>query len=121
TARRSPAGSARRARGFLAIPCLFAAAAPSRHPAELAAYLPVQRLGAGGIFAALAIAIGTVELSHFFVRRRWTIRLPTSAPEIVVRSFLALIPGFASVLLVFLVVQALKIDLISLLQSLANP
>src|SRR5262249_33840448 len=41
--------------------------------------------------------------------------------EIVVRSFLALIPGFASVLLVFLVVQALKIDLISLLQSLANP
>jgi len=110
------------AAGLLAIACLFVAAVPAEaRTGDLAAYLPVQRLGAGAIFAALAIALGTVELSHFFVRRRWTIRLPATAPEIVVRSFLALIPGFAAVVLVFLLVHALKIDLVPLLQSLANP
>ncbi len=110
------------AAGLLAMACFFIAAVPSTSPAgELAASLPVQRLGAGGIFAALAIALGTVELSRFFVLRRWTIRLPTTAPEIVVRSFLALVPGFAAVLLVFLVVHALQIDLVHLLEALARP
>jgi PTS system cellobiose-specific IIC component len=108
------------AAGLLAMACLFVAAVPSAEPAgEL--FLPVQRLGAGGIFAALAIALGTVELSRFFVSRRWTIRLPATAPEMVVRSFLALVPGFAAVLITFLIVQVLRIDLISILQSLAAP
>jgi PTS system cellobiose-specific IIC component len=83
--------------------------------------LPLSRLGAGGIFAGLLLAIATVELTRFFVKRNWTIRLPGSAPETVVRSFLALIPALAMIALTFAVVHVLGIDLVHLLETLAAP
>ncbi len=81
----------------------------------------MPRLGAGGIFAALFLAIATVELTRLFVRRNWTIRLPGHAPEIVVRSFVALLPALASVTSVFLLVHVLGVDLVSLLERAARP
>jgi PTS system cellobiose-specific IIC component len=83
--------------------------------------LPLSRLGAGGIFAGLLLAVATVELTRFFVKRNWTIRLPGSAPDIVVRSFVALIPAFAMITLTFLLVHVLGIDLVRLLETLAAP
>src|SRR5262249_59468976 len=83
--------------------------------------LPLARLGAQGLFAALLIALGTVELARLFVRRGWTIRIPKTAPEMVIRSFLALIPGAASIVLVFLITQVLKLDVLGALDSLARP
>ena len=83
--------------------------------------LPLQRLGSGGIFAALLIALGSVELTRFFVQRKWTIRLPSTAPEIVLRSFVALIPGLAIITVVFAITQLLRLDLVHALEMLSKP
>lgn len=111
--------------GLLAMAAYLLAAFPTPDLAGVAAagapVLPVARLGAGGIFAGLLLAIATVELTRFFVQRNWTIRLPGSAPEIVVRSFVALIPALAMVVLTFLVVHVAGVDLVHLLEALSAP
>jgi PTS system cellobiose-specific IIC component len=111
------------AAGLIAMASFLVAAVPTPSLAEpaLAAMLPIQRLGAQGIFAGLIIALGTVELGRLFVRRGWTIRMPQTAPEMVIRSFLALIPGFAAILIVFVVTHLLRFDLVHLLDSFARP
>jgi cellobiose PTS system EIIC component len=106
--------------GLVALAAYFVAAMPVDFNASAAA-LPLARLGASGIFAGLVIAIGSVELTRLFVKRRWTFRLPASVPEVVARSFLALAPGFATIVLVFLLTHALHVDLIRGLELLAQP
>jgi cellobiose PTS system EIIC component len=83
--------------------------------------LVLQRLGAGGILAALAIAITSVELTRFLVRRRWTVRLPPGTPDAVGKSLLALVPCLVSVTVVFLLVHLFGTDIIQLLQRAAVP
>ncbi len=83
--------------------------------------LVLSRLGAGGILAALAIALGSVELTRFLVHRRWTVRLPPGTPEAVGRSLLALVPCLVSVTVVFFLVHVLGTDIIRLLQHAAVP
>jgi PTS system cellobiose-specific IIC component len=111
------------ASGLTAIAAFLTAAIPTPAGEQpgLVPTLPLARLGAQGLFAALLIALGTVELARLFVRRGWTIRMPKTAPEIVIRSFVALIPGAASILLVFLITHALKLDVLGALDSLARP
>lgn len=113
------------ASGLLALAAYVLAALPgpvSPPPAvAVPPGLPLSRLGAGGIFAGLAIAIATVELQRFFVQRRLTIRMPASAPEVVIRSFAALIPSVAVLTLTFLLVHVAHVDLISLLERLSAP
>ena len=96
------------ASGLLAMAAYLIAAMPTpAGPSSGPLALPLSRLGASGIFAGLVIALGSVELIRFFIRRQWTIQLPPTAPETVVRSFVALIPGFAVVTAVFLLVHLL--------------
>jgi cellobiose PTS system EIIC component len=83
--------------------------------------LVLQRLGAGGILAALAIALASVELTRFLVRRRWTVRLPAGTPEAVGRSLLALVPCLLCVSIIFLLVHVWGADVIRLLQTAASP
>jgi PTS system cellobiose-specific IIC component len=96
------------------------------HPAALAPPatgwgLPADSLGAGGMFASLLIALGSVELTRAFKRRSWTIRLPGGAPATVVRSFEALIPTFASVTVVWATVHVLHFDLLGMVGWLTRP
>lgn len=113
------------ASGLLALAAYVLAALPgpvSPPPAvPVPPGLPLSRLGAGGIFAGLAIAIATVELQRFFVQRRLTIRMPANAPEVVIRSFAALIPSVVVLTLTFLLVHVAHVDLISLLERLSAP
>ena len=88
---------------------------------DLIPLIVLQRLGAGGILAALAIALGSVELTRVLIRRRWTVRLPPGTPEAVGRSLMALVPCLVSVAAVFLVVHVFGTDVIRLLQQLAVP
>jgi PTS system cellobiose-specific IIC component len=95
-------------------------------PAPLAAPatgwgLAADRLGAGGMFGSLAIALFTVEVTHFFARRHWTIQLPGGAPQAIVRSFAALIPTLASVTLVWAAVHGLGLDLVGWASLIARP
>ena len=83
--------------------------------------LPFARLGAGGMFGALALAIMAVELTRLFEHRKWTIRLPGGAPEIVIKSFAALVPCGVSIAAAWAVVHVVHIDVIGLAASLAKP
>jgi len=109
-----------RASGLLAMAAYLIAAMPTPAAGAPPA-LPLARLGAGGIFAGFLIAFGSVELTRLFVRRQWTLRLPSSAPEAVVKSFTALIPAMAVVSITFVVVHVLNVDLVSLLEQAARP
>ena len=110
------------AAGLTAMAAYFIAAYPSPllTPAAPLA-LPLARLGAGGIFTGLLIALGHVELTRALVKRRWTLRLPPSAPDAVVRSFVALVPCFVTVVSVFLVVHVARVDVVQGLETLARP
>jgi PTS system cellobiose-specific IIC component len=83
--------------------------------------LNLSRLGAEGLFTGLVLAIGTVELTRFLVSRRWTVRIPAGAPEVVVRSFVALLPTACVLSLVFLGVHVLGFDLVTLLERAIRP
>lgn len=106
--------------GLVALATYLVAAVQPASPGQLPALL-LQRLGAGGILAALAIALASVELTRLLVRARWTVRLPAGTPDAVGRSLLALVPCLASVGLVFLLVHLLGVDVVRLLQELAIP
>lgn len=83
--------------------------------------LLVSRLGAGGIFTGIFLAVFTVEVTRLFVTRKWTIGMPATAPESIVRSFRALLPAFAVVTVVFAVTHLLRVDVIQIVQTVAKP
>ncbi|WP_373049202.1 PTS sugar transporter subunit IIC [Vulgatibacter sp.] len=79
------------------------------------------RLGAGGLFGALAIALGSVELQRLVAASNLTIRLPPSAPDAIGKSFASIVPGFASVTGCWLVVHVAGFDLVAVLELLVKP
>jgi cellobiose PTS system EIIC component len=91
----------------------------AQHPVAKA--LPLATLGAAGLFPAFAAAIFAVETLHFFAERKWGIRLSGGAPDVVVRSFAALLPTTSCVLVVWLLVHVLGVDLIGGIGALFRP
>lgn len=68
--------------------------------------MPLDRLGAKGMFVGILVAIVSGELYKRIVLKGWTIKMPDSVPPAVSRSFSALIPAFLT-LTIFLVVRIL--------------
>jgi PTS system cellobiose-specific IIC component len=91
----------------------------AQHPVAKA--LPLATLGAAGLFPAFAAAIFSVETLHFFVQKKWGIRLSGGAPDVVVRSFAALLPTVTCVVTIWLVVHVLGIDLITGIGAIFKP
>jgi PTS system cellobiose-specific IIC component len=91
----------------------------AQHPVQKA--LPLATLGAAGLFPAFAAAIFAVEVLYNFAKRQWGIRLSGGAPDVVVRSFAALLPTTLCVLAVWLVVHVLGIDLIGGIGAIFRP
>lgn len=86
----------------------------AQRPSALAAGglgLPFAGLGAAGLFPAFAAAILSVETLAFFQRRRWGIKLSGGAPDVVVRSFAALLPSATCVVGVWALVHLFGFDL----------
>jgi len=50
-------------------------------------------LGSQGLFAAMLVAIITVEVYNFVIDKNWTIKLPEQVPPAISRSFTALVPA----------------------------
>ncbi|WP_202127726.1 PTS transporter subunit EIIC [Clostridium sp. C8-1-8] len=55
--------------------------------------IPMDWLGATGIFSAIIVALLTARLYVFVVRRGWTIKMPDSVPPFIKESFASLVPG----------------------------
>lgn len=83
--------------------------------------VPVERLGAGGLFGALAIALGSVHVQRLVTGSGLTIKLPGGAPDVIVKSFASIVPGFVSVALTWLLVHVLLIDLVHGPSELVRP
>jgi PTS system cellobiose-specific IIC component len=87
----------------------------AQHPQPLAGApglgLPLAGLGAAGLFPAFGAALLSVEVLAFFQRRQWGIRLSGGAPDVVVRSFAALLPSATCALAVWAVVHLGGVDL----------
>src|SRR5947209_7248753 len=83
--------------------------------------LPMAALGAAGLFPAFAAAIFAVETLHAFQQRNWGIKLKGGAPDVIVRSFAALLPTVTCVVVVWFVVHVLGIDLAGGIAAMIRP
>lgn len=66
--------------------------------------MPLDRLGAKGMFVGMLVGFTSAEIYRRVVQKGWTIKMPDSVPPAVAKSFSALVPGFVT-LSVFLVVR----------------
>ncbi|BDR58744.1 PTS sugar transporter subunit IIC [Xylocopilactobacillus apicola] len=60
-------------------------------------------VGANGVFLGILIAIFSVEIYRFAVKRHWTIKMPDGVPPAVTQSFDALLPSALVIIVFFLV------------------
>lgn len=73
--------------------------------------IPTAQTGAQGLFVGIICAIVAVEIQKVFVRNNIVIRMPDGVPPAVARSFSALLPGLAVMILFWLVRLALVLGL----------
>lgn len=83
--------------------------------------LPTDFLGAKGVFAALVIAIVTVELYRFFVRKKLVIKMPEGVPSMVSQAFVALIPTAIIVTIWWFVRVVLNLNLPQMIMDVFTP
>lgn len=55
--------------------------------------IPYGMLGGKGIFAAIVVGMISAEIYRWFIQKNITIKMPDSVPDVVSKSFSALIPG----------------------------
>ncbi|AEB76841.1 phosphotransferase system, cellobiose-specific component IIC [Clostridium botulinum BKT015925] len=78
--------------------------------AEKAKGIPYGFMGGKGIFAAIIIAFITTEIYKWFIKKDIVIKMPSSVPEVVGRSFAALIPGFVILLMWLAIYKGLSLS-----------
>lgn len=65
--------------------------------------LPLGWMGSRGLFMGMIIAILSVKIFDYFLRKGWTIKMPDGVPPMVTRSFEALIPSLFVIVPAFLI------------------
>lgn len=70
--------------------------------------LPLDWLGAKGLFAAMIIAIVTAKIFVFILNKNLVIKMPDGVPEFVSKSFVAIIPGILIVCLFAAIAYAVQ-------------
>lgn len=103
-----------------AVASFFTAQAPAPL-AEGGWGLAAANLGSGGMFGAIVVALLSVEVQRFFLRRGWAFRLPPSVPESIGKSFLTVVPAFVSVTLAWAVVHVAGLDLLTFVARALQP
>ena len=96
----------------------------AQEPALIAgggAGLSLATLGAAGLFPSFAAAILSVEVIALFARRKWGIKLGGGAPDVVVRSFAALLPSALLIGVVWAIVHVFGVDLVSGIAAIFRP
>lgn len=65
--------------------------------------IPVALMGSKGLFVAMIIAMFSTEVYRFILKKNIVIKMPDGVPPAVSKSFVALIPGFVVVTIVWVV------------------
>ncbi len=61
--------------------------------------IPLDNLGASGLFLTMIVAIAAVEMNRFVLKRGWVIKMPEGVPANVSASFTSLIPALLFMLI----------------------
>ncbi|MDQ4711868.1 PTS cellobiose transporter subunit IIC [Bacillus subtilis] len=64
--------------------------------------IPITLLGSKGLFVAMLIALFSTEIYRYIIQKNIVFKMPDGVPPAVSKSFVALIPGFIIVFLVWL-------------------
>lgn len=90
-----------------------------------ASYIPTTFLDAKGIFTAIIVSIGCVEIMHFLLKKNIRFKMPEGVPPAITSSFDAIIPLFACVVVFYglsLFVQNLSGELLpSMIMTILAP
>ncbi|MBU5210828.1 PTS cellobiose transporter subunit IIC [Heyndrickxia oleronia] len=65
--------------------------------------LPINLLGSQGIFIAMIFALLSTEIYRIIIQKNITIKMPSSVPPAVAKSFSALVPAFTVIVLVWII------------------
>lgn len=65
--------------------------------------LPLSEIGAVGMFSAILISILTTEVYRTAIQRKWTIKMPSSVPQLVSDSFSSFIPVVCALMVAFFI------------------
>ena len=71
--------------------------------------LDMTWLGTQGVITAILVAILSVEIMRFCINKNLVIRMPDSVPDMVSKSFSALVPGIIVVLVMLIINGACKV------------
>lgn len=83
--------------------------------------LPMEYLGGAGMFTAILTMILAVEILRFAQNNNLTIRLPEQVPASVARSFEAIIPGFITITIVWIITVVFGLNVNQLIMQLFSP
>lgn len=74
-----------------------------------AAGIPFGFLGGKGLFAAICIAMIVAEIYRYFIQKDIIIKMPGNVPEVVSRTFSAIIPGTVIIILFMALTKILEL------------
>ncbi|MEH7109033.1 PTS cellobiose transporter subunit IIC [Bacillus sp. JJ1764] len=92
--------------------CAFLVATPFHVPftpegaktaVEVGGAIPVAYMGSKGLFVAILIGLFSTEVYNFIVKKNIVIKMPDGVPPAVSKSFVALIPGFIVITIIWLI------------------
>ncbi|GGE52514.1 permease IIC component [Pullulanibacillus camelliae] len=83
--------------------------------------LTIDNFGTKGIFAAIIVAIISVEILRFMLKRNWVIRMPASVPATISKSFELLTPLAVVIMFFWLIRVVIGIDINHVLNLLFSP
>lgn len=88
---------------------------------EGTAYLGLGFLGPKAVFAAILVAIGSIEIYRFLIRKNLVIKMPKEVPPMIMDSFMALIPSAVVVLFWWIVRYILGLDILNIVLDMFKP
>ncbi|MGG7619348.1 PTS cellobiose transporter subunit IIC [Bacillus coreaensis] len=65
--------------------------------------IPVAFMGSKGLFVAILIGLFSTEVYNFILKKNIVIKMPDSVPPAVSKSFVALVPGFIVISIIFFI------------------
>jgi PTS system cellobiose-specific IIC component len=82
--------------------------------------IPVDLMGSKGLFVALVIALLSTEIYRWILQKNLVIRMPDGVPPAVSKSFVALIPGFVIITLIWIIRLIVEITSVGSLHNLVS-
>lgn len=85
------------------------------------AYLSFGFLGPKAVFAAIIVALVSVEIYRFIIKKNLVIKMPKEVPPMIMEAFMALVPSTIVILFWWIIKYILGIDILNLVLNMFKP